>query len=409
MKKIILIYCLLLTCLIAKAQDYNKVYLNEAIDVALINNIDLESAQINIDIAKNNLIQANRLENPSIDYFYFMGNSANSEPKQLGFSQNIEIAKRSVRKDVAKSELGLAAKKLNYTVFDLKMDVREAYVELVAAKSILETLIQQKELQEELLTIAKNRVKNNNAPFIDAIQAEIALNQLITQINTAKMTVKKALAYFNKVINTSSGLLYDSMDNLFAEENNYQEMLTPPPNLEFPSIDIILDEALKNRFDIIISKQELEIAKKQLSLVSRQKVPDLQITGGYAYLPVSNSSSGSFEHGAYAGARLINLPFLYDYSPEIKNANLKIKQAQLNLESTKNKAIKDVTVSYEKFLTAAENLNQYEKKIITGSANLINISKKSYEKGDIDIVSLIVMKQSYKSIIIGYTLALADY
>ena len=31
------------------------------------------------------------------------------------------------------------------------------------------------------------------------------------------------------------------------------------------------------------------------------------------------------------------------------------------------------------------------------------------EKGEIDIVSLIVMKQSYKSIIIGYTQALADY
>lgn len=39
------------------------------------------------------------------------------------------------------------------------MDVREAYINLVEAKSILDTLEQQEELQEELLKIAKVRVK----------------------------------------------------------------------------------------------------------------------------------------------------------------------------------------------------------------------------------------------------------
>ena len=409
MKKSFILSLLFLIGLSANAQEYSKVYLSEAIDVALKNNIDLEATKLNIDIAKNKLKIANRFQNPSIDSYYFMGNSASSEPKQFGISQNIELAKRSARKDLAISELKLEDKKLDYSTFDLKMDVREAYVELVAAKSVLYTLLQQKELQEELLKIAQSRVKEKNAPTIDVIQAEIALNQLMTQINSAKMAVKKNLAYFNKVINSSNGIEYDSMDKLFAEENNFEEMLTPPSTNKFPSVDKIVKEALEHRFDISISKQELEIAEKELKVVIRQKVPDIQISGGYAYLPSRDSQSNSLEHGAYAGASLINLPLFYNYEPEIKNANLKILQSQLNLESTKNKAIKDVTASYEKFLTAAENLNQYEEKIITNSADLIDISKKSYEKGEIDIVSLIVMKQSYKSIIIGYTQALADY
>lgn len=409
MKKFLIISLILITGICTHAQDYQKVYLNEAIDIALKNNIDLEASKINIDIAKNQLKIANRLQNPSLDYYHFMGNSANSEPKQIGITQSIELAKRSARKNLAKSELQLANKKLSYTTFDLKMDVREAYVDLVAAKSILNTLTQQLELQEELLKIAKAKVKENSAPMIDVIQAEIALNQLITQINTAKMIEKRALAYFNKVINTSNGQVYDSMDKLFAEENNFQEMLTPAPTTNFPNTDTIINEALKNRFDISISKHELDIAEKELKIIIRQKVPDLQIAGGYAYLFGRHSQSGSYEHGAYGGASLVNIPLLYSYAPEIKNANLKIKQAQLNLESTQNKAIKDVTASYEKFLTAVENLNRYEEKIITGSADLIDISKKSYEKGEIDIVSLIVMKQSYKSIIIGYTQALTDY
>ena len=391
------------------AESVQKVYLNEAIQAALKNNIDLQAASINVNIAKNNIRAANRLQNPSFDAFYFMGAAGRSEPRQLGFSENIEIAKRKARKNLAESTLKLAEKNLDYTTFDLKMDVREAYINLVAAKSILYTLEQQKELQEELLSIAKNRVKAHNAPDIDSIQAEIALNQLVTQVNTAKVNVNSALSNFNKVINDPNNIIYDSMDKIFSEENNFEEMLTPPPDYNFPSFDEIIQKALENRFDIKISKQQIDIAEKNLTVVARQRIPDIQLTGGYAYKPSQYADNGNFNNGAYAGASIVNIPLFYNYSPEIQNAALQLKQAELKYNSVKNKAIKDVSAAYERFLTAADNLNHYETKIVKGSEQLIETSKESYESGKSDITSLIVMKQSYKSIIIGYSQALAEY
>ncbi len=390
-------------------QDVKKVYLNQAIDAALENNIDLQAAKLERNIAKNNIKTANRLQNPSFDAFYFLGAAGNSEPKQLGVSENIEIAKRKTRKNLAESNLKLVEKNIDYTIFDLKMDVREAYINLVEAKSILDTLEQQEELQEELLKIAKVRVKNHNAPDIDVIQAEIALNQMITQVNSARVNVKKALSDFNKVINNPDNIVYDSMDNIFSEENNFQEMMTPPPNFDFPSFDEIVQNAIRNRYDIQIAKQEIDVAEKNLTVTARQRIPDIQLTGGYAYQVGSYTDSGNFNNGAYAGASLVNIPLFYNYSPEIQNAALKLKQAELKYESSKNRAVKDVSAAYDRFLTAADNLNHYEKKIITGSEELIETSKNSYEAGKSDITSLIVMKQSYKSIIIGYTQALAEY
>lgn len=390
-------------------QDVKKVYLNQAIDAALENNIDLQAAKLERNIAKNNIKTANRLQNPSFDAFYFLGAAGNSEPKQLGVSENIEIAKRKARKNLAESNLKLVEKNIDYTIFDLKMDVREAYINLVEAKSILDTLEQQEELQEELLKIAKVRVKNHNAPDIDVIQAEIALNQMITQVNSARVNVKKALSDFNKVINNPDNIVYDSMDNIFSEENNFQEMMTPPPNFDFPSFDEIVQNAIRNRYDIQIAKQEIDVAEKNLTVTARQRIPDFQLTGGYAYQVGSYTDSGNFNNGAYAGASLVNIPLFYNYSPEIQNAALKLKQAELKYESSKNRAVKDVSAAYDRFLTAADNLNHYEKKIITGSEELIETSKNSYEAGKSDITSLIVMKQSYKSIIIGYTQALAEY
>ena len=390
-------------------QDVKKVYLNQAIDAALENNIDLQAAKLERNIAKNNIKTANRLQNPSFDAFYFLGAAGNSEPKQLGVSENIEIAKRKARKNLAESNLKLVEKNIDYTIFDLKMDVREAYINLVEAKSILDTREQQEELQEELLKIAKVRVKNHNAPDIDVIQAEIALNQMITQVNSARVNVKKALSDFNKVINNPDNIVYDSMDNIFSEENNFQEMMTPPPNFDFPSFDEIVQNAIRNRYDIQIAKQEIDVAEKNLTVTARQRIPDIQLTGGYAYQVGSYTDSGNFNNGAYAGASLVNIPLFYNYSPEIQNAVLKLKQAELKYESSKNRAVKDVSAAYDRFLTAADNLNHYEKKIITGSEELIETSKNSYEAGKSDITSLIVMKQSYKSIIIGYTQALAEY
>ena len=259
------------------------------------------------------------------------------------------------------------------------------------------------------MKIAKFRVKNHNAPDIDVIQAEIALNQMITQVNSARVNVKKALSDFNKVINNPDNIVYDSMDNIFSEENNFQEMMTPPPNFDFPSFDEIVQNAIRNRYDIQIAKQEIDVAEKNLTVTARQRIPDIQLTGGYAYQVGSYTDSGNFNNGAYAGASLVNIPLFYNYSPEIQNAALKLKQAELKYESSKNRAVKDVSAAYDRFLTAADNLNHYEKKIITGSEELIETSKNSYEAGKSDITSLIVMKQSYKSIIIGYTQALAEY
>ena len=411
MKRLFLavIFVLMLQPLIYAETTIKKVYLNEAIDAALKNNIDLQAAKIERNIAKNNIKSANRLQNPSFDAFYFMGAAGNNEPKQLGVSENIEIAKRKARKNLAESNLKLVEKNLDYTTFDLKMDVREAYINLVATKSILFTLEQQKELQEELLDIARSRVKSHKSQDIDVMQAEIALNQMITQVNSARVSVNKALADFNKVINNPEDVTYDSMDKLFTEENNFEEMMTPPPDYNFPDFDQIVQKAIDNRFDIKIAKQEIDVAEKNLTVVARQRIPDIQISGGYAYQLGRYTDSGNFNNGAYAGASLVNIPLFYNYSPEIQNAALKLKQAELKYTSVKNRAVKDVSAAYERFLTAADNLNHYEKKIITDSEKLIETSKDSYEEGKSDITALIVMKQSYKSIIIGYSQALAEY
>lgn len=410
MKKILTIFILILTGGICFADNpVEKLNLNEAVDLAIKNNIDFQAAKLDADIAKNNIKVANRLQNPDFNVFYNFGSAGKGNPQTFGLSENIEIAKRGARKKLAKSNYELAKENLKYFEFDLKMDVREAYVNLVAAKAILKTLQDQQKLLQDLLSIAKRRYEAGAAPEIDVIQAEIALNQMTTQVNTASVNVKSAMFEFNKVINPKdkSYLKFDSADSTLAQ--TLTGLNSPNPKNNLPDFDSISENTLNNRFDIRIAKQQVDVAEKNLSVVIRQRIPDLAIQGGYGYQAKGMSDDGRFKTGAYAGASLVNIPLLYAYRPEIKNAKLEVEKAELNYISTQNKAVKDLNRAYEKFVTAQMNLNYYNDKLLKSSEEMIRVSKRSYEVGKSNLTTLIVMEQSYKSIIVGYTNALAEY
>lgn len=412
MKKLVILILILLICPVCFAEKkVEKISLQEALNIALENNIDYQSSKMNIDKAINSVKAANRLQNPEINTFFNIGDIGRGNPQTAGLSEKIEIAKRDARKKLAQSNLELEKQNLDYVKFDLKMDVREAYVNLVAAKEILNVLEQRRKLLNDLLAIAKKRVAADEVEEIDVIQTEIALDQLVIQVNTQKANVKSAMYNFNKAINANntSDIQYDAEDDNFSDKEDFIALLSPKPLAKLPSFDSIKESSLKNRYDIKIAEQQIDVAKKNLVYVSRQRVPDIEIQGGYGFMTKGMSESGSFTNGAYAGANIVNIPLFYSYGPEIQNAKTEVNQAELHYLSVKNKAINDLNSAYEKFVTAKINLNYYNDNLIKNSKDMIRVAQKNYASGKASLTTLIVMEQSYRSIVAGYTYALADY
>lgn len=412
MKKFLISILILLICPSCFAQqELKKISLQEALDIAVENNIDYKASKMNINIAENKVKESNRLQNPEINTFFNIGEIGKGEPQATGISEKIEIAKRDARKKLAQSNLELTKQNLEYTEFDLKMDVREAYVNLVAAKEILIVLEQRQKLLNDLLAIAKKRVAADEVEEIDVIQTEIALNQLVIQVNTQKANVKSAMYNFNKVINVNNktSIKYDAEDDNFSDKDDFIALLSPKPIEKLPEFNSIAQNSLKNRYDIKIAKQQIEVSKKNLIYVTRQRVPDIELQGGYSFITQGMSDSGRSINGAYAGASIVNIPLFYSYKPEIQNAKMQVDQAELHYMSVQNKAINDLQSAYEKFVTAKINLNYYNDNLLKNSNELIKVAKKNYSTGKSTLTTLIVMEQSYRSIVAGYTYALADY
>ncbi len=411
MKKFILILLILLICPSVYAGEIKKISLQEALDMAVENNIDYQASKMDIGIAENKVKASNRLQNPQINTFFNIGDIGRGNPQTAGLSETVEIAKRDARKKLALANLELTKQNLDYIKFDLKMDVREAYVNLVLAKEILNVLQSRQKLIQDLLEIAKKRVAAGEVEEVDVIQTEIALNQLVIQVNTQKANVKSAMFDFNKAINIKNegSIKYDAQDDNFSDKDDFIALLSPKPRDKLPPFELIMENSLKNRYDIKIAKQEIDVAKKNLVYVARQRIPDIELQGGYGFMTKGMSESGAYMNGAYAGANIVNIPLFYTFKPEIQNAKMQVNQAELKYTSVENKAVNDLHSAYEKFLTAKLNLNYYNDNLLKNSNELIKVAKKNYAQGKSSLTTLIVMEQSYRSIVAGYTYALADY
>ena len=390
------------------AGNYEQIDLKTAIEIAQQNNLDIKSAQKDIDISKNEIKISNRLQNPSIQTAWNFGKAGKGNPNQIGISETVELFKRAPRKKLAQTNYNLTLENFEYQKFNLKMDVAEAYVKLVVAKSILQKYEHQQKFLEELLKISNLNNRESSKLDLDTVEAKIALNQIITEVNKAKTSAKTARIGFNRVIN-SQDTNYDSVDTNLSKENSIAGIDIPKTSDKLPPFKSIEDSAIKNRYDIKIAKKQIELAEKKLTVIARQKVPDLEIAGGYGYQTVGLSDDNTYKNGAYLGASLVNIPILYSYKPEIKNAQLEIEKANIEYISTVNKAKKTVEIAYENFITAQLNLESYNDKILKDAEELFALFEQKYKVENVDFATLAAVEESYQDLIVGYSQALSDY
>ena len=144
----------------------------------------------------------------------------------------------------------------------------------------------------------------------------------------------------------------------------------------------------------------MQKAKKNISVVSHKRIPDLHLSGGYAF-----AYDGT--PGAFVGAGL-DLPVLYSYRPEIKNAVLEYEKAKLEYNSIINITKNIISTNYDKFIMAQENVGYYSN-IIDESKKILDLSKQRYKKGETTITNLIVVEHSHQDLLKEFLSAMGVY
>lgn len=386
--------------------DEKKITIQEAIQKALETNPQIQMLDMDVEISKNNIKKANRLENPSLDVFKSMGDAIESEPQLIGGSYKFELFKRGKRKNLAKTQEIIAQNERYFSQYDLILDVRKAYIDLLLKKSNLNIRKHQEKLARELYESMQKDAKAGKIPQTEVLQAKIALNRTIMAVNNAKSNVIFSQNRFNTVLN-SSDVNYDTKEDKL--NGNYHDLLTIEPTDNLLQFDKIKEFALQNRYDLKKAREEVNVAKKNLQVVKSQLIPDVELQAGYGYRTASKGDSGSFESGAYIEASLVNIPLFYQYKPEIKIAKLEIEKAQLKCKDVEIDALRSITDAWEKFIITRENLNFYNSELLSNSKELLDASIKGLANKELDLTAFLVSKKTYFDLILEYQQALADY
>lgn len=387
---------------------YEKISLPDAINYALTHNLDIKGNRLNVDIACNNIKVANRLKNPYILSFFNFGKAATDNPNTMGLIFPIEIFKRGARKNLAKSTFELTKGTVRLAELNLRLDVRQAYVDLVAAKSTLRILNDQRLLLQELLYIAQKKYEAGAVPQMDVIHTKMTLNQLLVQVNTANTNIYTARYKFNMLLDPFDSYL-DTMEDYLPEQQDFISILTPSPTEKMPTFDELFNIALQKRIDLQNAQRDIDVAQKNLIVVIRQRIPDIELGGGYMFVSPQLATSGELSQGVFAVGNINNIPLLYQYTPEIKNAKIQVEQKILAYKSLRHQAELDLHSAYDSFLTAQDNLNYYNDLLLRESRQFVTMARRSYEVGKSNITDFIFIQQSYRSIMMSYTSALANY
>ena len=383
-----------------------KISLKEALNLALTTNPQVKVAKLSVIQAKNDIKIANKLQNPSLDSFFNIGESGKDNPQQIGVDYVVEILKRGRRKSTAASIHASAEQSEKFLEQKLILDVKLAYFDVLLKKSNLKIIEEQKEISQQILTYTKEAYKNNKLPKTDYIQAKIEYNRVIMYSNIAKSELVYSKNRFNAVIN-SNETDFDTLEDDLS--SNYAELLTTNPENIFYDFQKIKIFALKNRHDLKSGMKDIETAQNKLKEVKSKLMPDLVLKGGYAFQPKSISYDNVYKSGAYAGVGLDNIPLVYHYQPEIKNAKLEIEKAKLKYDDMRIDAVRNITDSWEKYEIARNNLNFYNNELLTNSKELLDESFNNLNERKIDLTSFYVSKKLYLDLTLGYKQALNEY
>ncbi len=397
---LIICFAVLAICSPAKA-DVIGLTLDEAIDMALTYNLDLQAKRKELGAAKEDIKIANRLQNPRVVGNFLIGKVRLGNSSQVGIDQPVEFMKRGPRKKVAKAKYSIAQNKVREYEHDLKIEVMRAYFDVLYLKSVVSIMNDRKLLFEEMADVAKTKSPNADNYKIELLQSDIRYKRMMIELNQAKANLLSAQFHLNKVINMEkTENMYDATEtSLFAEDLSILSISLLP-------YDIIEKIAMKYSYSLRIADYDIKRAEAEVSVAKSKRIPDFNVGGGYAW-QAHYRGGGNDWPGAFVGASM-DMPILYFYGPDIRKANLILEKSKMDKTSFENKLKIALKQDYNNFKYAKENM-EYYREIMQESRDILEMSKERFSKGKTTFLNLLIVENTHQQTLQEYLKAMGLY
>jgi len=254
------------------------------------------------------------------------------------------------------------------------------------------------------LEYAKAQFELGLAPKADILKAEVDVVNAEIDSLQAEGELKLASAQLNDVM----GISLDYPIKIKSVEFNREEP---------PSFDDCLNEAVKNRPEIIQQKASLSIRKYNLRLAQLDRFPTFTITGSYnvyadqfafAGLPINRANWNDNTDWRVG----IGLSFpIFDGGVRkraVQSAKIDLKEAKLNYTDLEKEINLEVKLTHLDLVTALKTIDLTEKQVESAEESY-NAALGMYQTGVAPITEVIGASVALSNSKVNHTKAIYDY
>ncbi len=248
--------------------------LEEALELAMLNNHDLQAAFQQIGVAHADQVQAGLWSNPSLDAMLRAPTGSGSEVLELALGlQLMDLWRVPLRSRIAEHELQAMVLQVARQAVQLSAQTQQAYLAAYAAE-------QQLQLQEQIVKLEEQWVKAHQLYFDAGELTAVELQAQQAAWKQQQLKWMKLAEGMDQSRNRLAVLLSTDRD-LSRVELTYQPPSTDATELPEPGAGLLIDQALRHRLDL---------QSMQQSIAALEEVVELQKSGKWGDVGVGLAS-----------------------------------------------------------------------------------------------------------------------
>ncbi|MGH9351097.1 MAG: TolC family protein, partial [Terriglobia bacterium] len=377
-----------------------RIYLQQAIQLALAHNHALQAARTMIPQSQAQEITASLRPNPVllgdglfIPFFSpgsLNGPTLNSISEfDLGVSYLIERGhKRQARIRAAKDLTAVTATTVKDDERVLTFNVAQQFIQVLYAKSTLQFAQQDLASFTDTVNIGQAQYKAGGISEGDLLKIKLQLLQFQTDVSAAQVALVQAKASLRQFVG------YDALP---ANYDVVGDLGYVPLHLSLLDAEA---KALQSRPDLLATKEGVTAADSQYALAKANGKRDVTAQANYTHVSALNNISvfGS-----------IQIPVFDRNQGEIARTHYAITQAQEMEQAASDQVLTDVKGAFAAFQTNAQVVKLYQSGYLKEAQDSRDISQYAYHRGAASLLDFLDAERSYRSTQLAYLQALASY
>lgn len=377
----------------ADTSGLSALSVDKALEIAYRQNPQINRLQYQIRAQKKEETLSIGLYDPEIRYFKEgIGNQSFSE-QRWSVSQSMDFPLNSYFKvkqqQALTRSLELQLQDLKYQV---KADVKAAYAQLAFTLKSGALARERVDLFENLHQAAQARSDMGESSEIDAMQADLQLQEARNSLESA----------FNAIMNARYDLFQTI--GLDPEEQTYDIGFTD--TLEYVIVEINQEEVM-NRLDehprLRQIRQEVEASTFGKKRAKSAYLPNL--SASYYRQDFGNG----FDFYGFEVGVSIPLWFATRQSQQVQQANALESAAEWKYEDARLLMKKQAEQTWHSYESSKNNIERFQENIQAKSFELVQMTQKGYSLGELDLLTLLEAQRTYLRTQESYFQTLRDY